>query len=213
MSEQTFSDYLMGITTLLSQLGKEHERYFDILEFQAQLIENIENTRKADTQELMAKRTHIIDQLNRISEDSLNKSFNDICFSKKNKGNTDNIVDAQENMPNPIPELVVSRHDSSQTIDSTSKDIIEVFDRDFVYPGECDDVSSSLRKLAETLSLKQEYLYLEFSFTRKILALANQIDEFRKICQTGTLQVESERRNILNNMENLFEELNDIQNV
>jgi thymidine kinase len=83
--------------------------------------------------------------------------------------------------------------------------------RDFIYPKECDEVSLFLRELAKTLSLKQEYIYLEFAFKKKILALANQIDEFRTICRSDNLHVESERRNILSNMENLFEKLNDIQ--
>jgi hypothetical protein len=91
--------------------------------------------------------------------------------------------------------------------------IVKIFNRDFVNPDECDEVSSSLRKLANTLSLKWEYLHLQFSLKKKLLILADRIDEFRKICPSSSSQANNERKSILENMENLLQKLNSIMNI
>jgi hypothetical protein len=99
----------------------------------------------------------------------------------------------------------------SGSTESAATRIIEIFERDFVRPSECDLASSFLKNLANNLSLKQQYLHLQFSLKKRIFALVNQIDEFRKICQTETSRTDNEKKSILEKLENLLQEANDIK--
>lgn len=91
----------------------------------------------------------------------------------------------------------------------TPSELVEIFGRDFVTSSECGSVSSSLRHLAKTLSLREDDLYLEFSLEEKIQALADEVDRFTPICKAATPESNSKRRAILSKLENLIEELHD----
>jgi len=90
--------------------------------------------------------------------------------------------------------------------------ILNNFRREFINPTECDLVSSFLRDLANELSLDAQYLHLQFSLKRKILALVSQIDDFRKICQYTSHAADNEKQKILDDLEKLANHLPD-QNV
>lgn len=85
--------------------------------------------------------------------------------------------------------------------------MIEIFGRDYINPSECDGVGTALRNLANSLSLRQEQLHLEYALKKNISTLADQVEKFRKICRNGSYEVDIERKNILGKMEDIFQKL------
>ncbi len=79
---------------------------------------------------------------------------------------------------------------------------IEIFSRDFVEPAECDEVSASLRALPDTSLFKQQSLHKQFSLKNKSLTLADEINKFRAICQSG--KAAQARRSILDALKTLL---------
>ncbi len=77
--QRTFS-YEQGLQQLLNRIPPHHDRYADLLLFQAQLTENLAKAhRYGETAELRADRSRIIEQLNHLSLDVVGQSFNSLC--------------------------------------------------------------------------------------------------------------------------------------
>jgi uncharacterized protein (UPF0147 family) len=75
-----FTPYETGLTKLLEQLEKEHPLYTNALVFQQRLTEDIATARThGDTEALRHQRSRTIYELNRLAQDTLNVSFNDLC--------------------------------------------------------------------------------------------------------------------------------------
>ena len=89
LTQQTI-DYERGIQNLLSQVPRFHRRYEEILIKQGQMQENLDSTRLyGDTPQLQHTRSRILGQLNEISLDILDRSFNSLMglaerYSKEN---------------------------------------------------------------------------------------------------------------------------------
>ena len=82
-------------------------------------------------------------------------------------------------------------------------DILDIFRGEFVKPKECRQVSIFLRDLANNIALEQQDLNLQLALKRSILALASQVDRFRKICEPVTTESDKERIEILAHMEKI----------
>jgi hypothetical protein len=85
--------------------------------------------------------------------------------------------------------------------------VVDIFERDFIYPKECDEAIIELRKLVNIRPFDREDIHLQYVFENQTSEIINQISEFRKICQAGTSQTENERKNILKNVNSLFRTL------
>ena len=86
-------------------------------------------------------------------------------------------------------------------------EIIDIFERDFIYPNECDEVVFALQEILDNLSFGQKQLHLQFAFQERISELLVHISEFRKICQDGTFQSDRTRKRILKAIKRLFQDL------
>ncbi len=75
-----FAAYEHGLQNLLDQLGSAHPAYADALLYQQRLSENIHRARRfGDTASRRADRAEILDQLNALTLNTLDTSFNDLC--------------------------------------------------------------------------------------------------------------------------------------
>lgn len=69
-------DYREGLNALLQRLGRTHGRYEDVLVYQARLLENIQKLdRYGDSESLRAERMEILDRLNSLTLETLNRTF------------------------------------------------------------------------------------------------------------------------------------------
>ena len=79
-STDTFAAYEHGLQNLLDQLDHAHPAYTDALLYQQRLSENIQSARRfGDTASRRADRAEILDQLNALTLNALDTSFNDLC--------------------------------------------------------------------------------------------------------------------------------------
>lgn len=75
-----FTCYETGMNALLARLGQVPSGYSEALIYQQRLRENIDNTRRhGDTPELQAERSRLVEQLNRLTRQTLQLSFNTLC--------------------------------------------------------------------------------------------------------------------------------------
>jgi len=78
-----FTLYNTGLTQLLELLDREHPHYAEVLTLQSRLLENISQTRQyGDTETRRAERAQMVDALNRLSEEAVGASFNELCRSR-----------------------------------------------------------------------------------------------------------------------------------
>lgn len=77
---EVFFAYQQGVEELLGRLGREHPRYTHGLTLQSRLMENIVQTeRYGDTETRRAERAQIVDALNRLALDTVQRSFTELC--------------------------------------------------------------------------------------------------------------------------------------
>jgi tetratricopeptide (TPR) repeat protein len=73
------SQYEAGLNRLLTQLGRDHPRYTEVLVYQQRLLENLARTRLyGDTETGRAERAEILDRLNHLVLEAVGKSFSAI---------------------------------------------------------------------------------------------------------------------------------------
>jgi tetratricopeptide (TPR) repeat protein len=73
------SQYEAGLNRLLTQLGRDHPRYTEVLVYQQRLLENLARTRLyGDTETSRAERAQILDRLNHLVLEAVGKSFSAI---------------------------------------------------------------------------------------------------------------------------------------
>ncbi|MCB8952420.1 MAG: hypothetical protein H6650_10440 [Ardenticatenales bacterium] len=76
----SLSSYTQGVERLLAQLDRGQPQYSEVLSYQRQLADNIQQARLyGDPQSIRVARTEIIANLNRLSLDTLNMPFNKLC--------------------------------------------------------------------------------------------------------------------------------------
>jgi hypothetical protein len=72
-----------GLQHLLERLGKDHPRYTDALALEAELRENIAQTRlRRGSENRRADRDRILGQLNRLALETVGMDFNELCNSE-----------------------------------------------------------------------------------------------------------------------------------
>jgi len=103
-----------------------------------------------------------------------------------------------------IPEPNVNSLESATSVIAK---VIEIFDRDFVLPKECDNVISLLKSLTGMQTFDPQSIHLQYAFEARISKLSSRIVEFRKICQAETPLSESEKKSILQDAKRLWREL------
>jgi tetratricopeptide (TPR) repeat protein len=68
--------YEAGLNRLVTQLGRDHPRYTEVLVYQQRLLENLARTRLyGDTETSRAERAEILDRLNHLVLEAVGKSF------------------------------------------------------------------------------------------------------------------------------------------
>jgi tetratricopeptide (TPR) repeat protein len=73
------SRYEAGLNRLLTQLGRDHPRYTEVLVYQQRLLENLARIRLyGDTETSRAERAEILDRLNHLVLEAVGKSFSAI---------------------------------------------------------------------------------------------------------------------------------------
>lgn len=100
-------------------------------------------------------------------------------------------------------EAAISEDTNGTRVEKVELDfikVIDIFNRNFVNPKECDETSTILRCWADTIAENPNYMFYQFSLSPKFIGLADQIDEFRKICRSGSSVADSDRRKILKDL-------------
>jgi hypothetical protein len=87
--------------------------------------------------------------------------------------------------------------ESSKPLSKEMTRVIEIFNRDYVRPRDCDEATSVLSRMANSPHPNQISINLQLALRSKMVRLINQITEFRKICQNETHSVDEERKRIL----------------
>ncbi len=87
-SEHPFYVYKRGLNILINMIGRENKYYFSALTFEQRLNENIQESELYGDNEIQkTDRAKIIYELNKLSIEVLNYSFNDLCEISKNDSN------------------------------------------------------------------------------------------------------------------------------
>lgn len=78
-SNDLFSGYRRGLAYLLEQMGRQHPRYHEALQYQQRLNESLARTKRfGDTETRRAERSEIVSYLNELTLTVLNRSFNEL---------------------------------------------------------------------------------------------------------------------------------------
>ncbi len=75
-----YSRYLIGLSHLRRHIEHGHPQYSDFLVYEQQLKENILATQRfGDTENQRARRSELIEHLNKLTRSILNTTFNELC--------------------------------------------------------------------------------------------------------------------------------------
>lgn len=106
--------YENGMDILLARLGSNHPRYDEALVYEERLRTNIMKTQRyGDTTDRKADRSEIVEWLNKVAQDELGISFNDLSVFNRALGTVLPSVTpapAQKTTAHTLSELRTSRH-------------------------------------------------------------------------------------------------------
>ncbi len=101
---------------------------------------------------------------------------------------------------------------SMRTILELSKvsSIVDIFRREYVTPGECDQVCNHLKQIKQSLRLEQKYLHQEYALKERADKLISDVNAFRRICRAASFNTQTNRKQILSDLQRFSQDLNTV---
>lgn len=81
-----------------------------------------------------------------------------------------------------------------------------IFRKQYMKPGDCKQVSDTLKEIAQNLHLDMKHRREEYSLKQRARTLGDQVDEFSKVCTPRTAQTNAAGKKILKDVRQLLDD-------